>query len=225
MSHKEGNDARAHRGHLSLSLPTPPPRLLSIHPPFLGLAWLGSLAGGRNHRSGAETASSATLSPPPAAPPSICPRLPISAPLLSRLPFPSSSPATNTFHLSSCSWFLHPNQPKGWWEQEEEEQQVKGRPEQQQRAVEDERLQVHKVRHGRGRRRRQDLHAHLLHLQHLPHSTPPFLLLLPVLGGVRRLFLFAPGFCWGIADKRSCILDLGRFGGKIPHLYFVGHIL
>jgi hypothetical protein len=34
----------------------------------------------------------------------------------------------------------------------------------------DEHGEVHQVRDGRRRRRRQDLHAHLLHQQHLPHG-------------------------------------------------------
>jgi hypothetical protein len=91
--------------------------------------------------------------------------------------------------------------------------------------VEDERLQVHKVRHGRGRRRRQDLHAHLLHLQHLPHSTPlssppPFLL---PLGDCADCSFFM-GFWFG-GELRlgeaawQPFFDLDGFGGEIP--YFV----
>ena len=40
----------------------------------------------------------------------------------------------------------------------------------------DERFSVHQVRHRGGRRRRQDLHAYLLHLQHFPHRELIFFL-------------------------------------------------
>ncbi|XP_038971417.1 rac-like GTP-binding protein 5 isoform X1 [Phoenix dactylifera] len=38
----------------------------------------------------------------------------------------------------------------------------------------DERIEVHKVCHGGGRRRRQDLHAYILHQQHFPHVFDNF---------------------------------------------------
>lgn len=93
----------------------------------------------------------------------------------------------------------------------------------------DERVEVYKVRYGRGRRRREDLHADFLHKQHIPHGeSSSFELFLPlgfhILGdwswGMRKVsyfqrFALAMERCLAgsINELRFCVV------GEIPLLF------